>query len=100
MSKNEARICIPSSHPNTPGHFPGMPVVAGAIILDHIIYAIEQAMPELVVNGFSKVKFSNSLKPDQACVLTWQPKQDSMIDFQLASKQTVIAYGKLTTKAQ
>ena len=50
-------ISIPADHPSLPGHFPGRPVVPGALILAEVIHAASQALgADTRVAGFPSVK--------------------------------------------
>lgn len=68
MSRFERSLIIPADHPTLPGHFPGAPVVPGALLLQLILDACmeEGGRP----TGFRQVKFLSPLLPDQRFRLT------------------------------
>lgn len=62
-------LCIGADHPSLPGHFPGQPVVAGVILLDHLAAALE-ARGLGSIRQFGAVKFRAPLLPEQAAQLS------------------------------
>jgi 3-hydroxyacyl-[acyl-carrier-protein] dehydratase len=61
-----APICIAGSHPALPGHFPGMPVVPGVIVLDRLMQAAETRLGRpLDLAGIPQVKFLAPLLPGE-----------------------------------
>ncbi len=61
-------VCIPTTHPSLPGHFPGEPVVAGVILLDRLAALLERegcgSLRRIPV-----VKFRSPLLPGEAAEL-------------------------------
>ena len=62
------RICIDASHPSLPGHFPGEPIVPGALLLAEI----EERLGETGVRvaGMRRVRFSEPVRPGDAVEVT------------------------------
>ena len=58
-----ARLCFPASHPAFPGHFPGAPMVPGALLL-------AAAMEALGTGGagtrIASAKFLHPVRPGEA----------------------------------
>jgi 3-hydroxymyristoyl/3-hydroxydecanoyl-(acyl carrier protein) dehydratase len=86
---------IPSTHPTLPGHFPGRPVVPGAIILSEVVHAATTVLPSSRITGFAFVKFSSPLLPEQTCELTLTDKGSGSASFELAHEGRRIASGQL-----
>ena len=61
-------LCIPASHPSLPGHFPGEPVVAAVIVLDHLAAALERG-GHGALRRISSVKFRAPLLPEESAEL-------------------------------
>src|SRR3546814_6198544 len=57
---------IGDDHPALPGHFPGLPIVPGVVILDRVLDAIEAAHGPLGALRLPQVKFLRPLLPGQA----------------------------------
>lgn len=84
---------IPASHPALPGHFPGTPVVAGVVLLDRVVAAIERVW-NLRVTGLPQVKFLNPLLPDQQARLTLVDAGQN-VRFNIAHNAGAIASGQV-----
>ncbi|MCS6896903.1 MAG: hypothetical protein NZM29_02935, partial [Nitrospira sp.] len=66
----ERTVLIGADHPSIAGHFPGRPIVPGAVVLRHLFEAVRSAVPTLrVVTGMPLVKFSSPLKPGELLVV-------------------------------
>ncbi len=64
--RHEAPICIGRDHPALPGHFPGMPVVPGVVVLEQLVQAAESRLGRpLRIAGLAQVKFLAPLLPEQ-----------------------------------
>ena len=57
---------IDCDHPSLPGHFPGSPVVAGALILQRVELGLKKAFPTARLSGLQKARFRAPLMPGQA----------------------------------
>jgi 3-hydroxyacyl-[acyl-carrier-protein] dehydratase len=67
-------LAIPATHPVFAGHFPGRPVLPGALLLDHVILALEglrgcAAGTWQVANA----KFLSPAGPGEALVVEFDP---------------------------
>lgn len=57
---------ISADHPALPGHFPGQPVVPGAVLLDEAMRLMEKkGYPR--ATAFTMIKFRQPVKPDTTC---------------------------------
>lgn len=68
---------VPSHHPCFEGHFPGNPIVPGALLLQWLIEALEQQMAGREVIAVDSIKFSASLKPADHCEIQCDYVPDS-----------------------
>jgi 3-hydroxyacyl-[acyl-carrier-protein] dehydratase len=60
----ETTLRVDPGHPALPGHFPGMPVVPGVVVLDLVLQAAERHLgARLPVTSLSQAKFSAPLLP-------------------------------------
>ncbi|HEX5539286.1 MAG TPA: hypothetical protein VFX01_05800 [Methylophilaceae bacterium] len=95
--KHELPLNFAADHPAFAGHFPGMPIVPGVMLLDQAAYAIMQA------NGFdggtwqiSTVKFLSPLLPGEAAVIAYEAPAGGLIRFTISAGTRNIASGSLT----
>ncbi len=55
---------LPAEHPSAAGHFPGNPIIPGAVLLDEILAAIERAQGRRAMPCAVKwVKFLRPVRP-------------------------------------
>lgn len=106
MSRGRLPLRIDRDHPALAGHFPGAPVVPGALLLDEVLRAIELAhasgapsAPSAPVAAppalwrIRTVKFHHAAPPGQALQLDYQSSADGGTQFELRHAGTLIASG-------
>jgi len=90
---------IEASHPALPGHFPGLPVVPGVVLLDRIIDAAARWLGAGVyVLSIQQVKFLRTLLPGETADVTLRFDGKRSLRFSIAHGQTAIASGVLEVR--
>ena len=77
----EISLHFPADHPAFAGHFPGHPMVPGALLLDAAVQAIAQAQPFACsadadaqrVWQIASAKFLSPVLPGETLTLSWLP---------------------------
>ena len=68
--KMQSTLHIAADHPSFAGHFPAFPVLPGAVLLDEMLKAIEQARGiDLKSWRISSAKFLDAVRPRDSLVL-------------------------------
>ena len=67
---------IPATHSCYADHFPGDPLVPGALLLQWIFEAVNQQLPHTFVQTASNVKFLAPTRPGEQCSLDCQLNDD------------------------
>ena len=70
---NQTDIHFPADHPTAAGHFPGNPIIPGAILLDTALTAITAA--EGLTPGpcrLRSAKFLHPVRPGESMLVEWQ----------------------------
>jgi 3-hydroxyacyl-[acyl-carrier-protein] dehydratase len=75
----EETASIATDHPALEGHFPGRPVVPGAVLLDRVI-ATAEAGTNLRVGEVVRMKFHRPLGPETAFTIRLQAAADGRIE--------------------
>lgn len=88
-----AQTLFAADDPALPGHFPGAPVVPGALLLDAVIAEVDAAWGE--VRGVAQVKFLRPLVPGVALHIELKRASETAVDFRCTSAQALIAEGRL-----
>lgn len=96
----QSTFVIGADHPSLPGHFPGEPIVPGAVLLDHAIAHIEGQTKRRVA-GIAAAKFNLPVRADKACILTMQVKGDTVslsaaVDGEVAFSLSALLQDKVT----
>jgi 3-hydroxymyristoyl/3-hydroxydecanoyl-(acyl carrier protein) dehydratase len=87
---------IDEDHPAFAGHFPGMPIVPGVVLLDEALVAIERATGESLARcTLTSIKFQQVLRPGEALVLRFGRLPPCGFRFEIESDGRVIAAGRL-----
>ena len=74
-------------HPTAAGHFPGNPIIPGAVLLDEVMACIGAAECDGVVTRIRSAKFLRSVRPGQAICVRWRPLPDGAIGFECRMKE-------------
>jgi hypothetical protein len=69
-------IRFPADHPTASGHFPGNPIIPGAVLLDTLLPALGKA------GGLAAVKFHHPVRPGDAVTITRDPLADESCRFE------------------
>ncbi|HZP74838.1 MAG TPA: AMP-binding protein [Pseudolabrys sp.] len=98
------RLSIPADHPAFAGHFPGNPIVPGAVLLDEVLHAIcAQAALDVSTCRISAVKFLSPLRPGQGVSVRYAAQSDVLpnrkFQFVIVSEERKIATGSLVIPA-
>ena len=88
---------IGADHPSLPGHFPGVPLVPGVVILDEILAALLEWREECELTGIRSVKFLAPLKPEQPFTISFSASDDDggEVNFSCRVEDRVIVEGRL-----
>jgi 3-hydroxyacyl-[acyl-carrier-protein] dehydratase len=93
----EVRRAISADHPSLPGHFPGMPLVPGVVILDEVLAALLEWLKDGQLTGIRTVKFLVPLKPEQNFTIRYSASDvgGSEVNFSCRVEDRVIVEGRL-----
>jgi 3-hydroxymyristoyl/3-hydroxydecanoyl-(acyl carrier protein) dehydratase len=95
-----APIRISASHPALPGHFPGRPIVPGAVLLQCVVDAAAQAAPGRAIGGVKRIKFLSMLSPEQAFSIEFDEPGASGLRFREQSAGSAVADGQLMFRTE
>jgi 3-hydroxymyristoyl/3-hydroxydecanoyl-(acyl carrier protein) dehydratase len=88
---------IAASHPAFDGHFPGVPVLPGVVLLDEILRAIElEAGGEPRCWRVTSVKFLRAVVPGQALTLERERLASGAVRFTVLSAGHPVATGAVS----
>lgn len=89
-----------ADHPAFAGHFPGMPIVPGVLLLDEVLSAIAaQAGVELAQCTLGTVKFRNLVLPEQVLQLRCVSTVPGQVRFTIESAGQVAVEGSVAFQA-
>lgn len=68
-----------SGHPAADGHFPGNPIIPGALLLDEMLKAVAGGDSQVVIRS---AKFFRPIRPGETVLLQWEMRAEGEIVFQ------------------
>jgi 3-hydroxyacyl-[acyl-carrier-protein] dehydratase len=74
-------------HPTAAGHFPGDPIIPGAVLLDEVVAAISAAECAGAVTTIRSAKFLRPVSPGEAVRVRWRLLPDGAISFECRMKE-------------
>jgi 3-hydroxyacyl-[acyl-carrier-protein] dehydratase len=87
---------IPAGHPAFAGHFPGFPVLPGALLLDEMLKAVADARGIDVRSWhIASAKFMSAVRPGELLVLEHEAIADGSIRFTIRVDERKVASGTL-----
>jgi 3-hydroxyacyl-[acyl-carrier-protein] dehydratase len=87
-------MAIAVDHPAFAGHFPGFPVVPGAVLLDEAMFVIHAATG-LACNRIAWVKFLHPVRPGDALLVHHEIDAGGGIRFEIMSGADKVVTGSL-----
>jgi acyl-coenzyme A synthetase/AMP-(fatty) acid ligase len=95
-SQHAAAVLVDADHPVARGHFPGNPVVPGALILDAVLREAEQRLGLPACEWQVRtVKFPAPLRPGDAVRIAFEVRANGELKFACASGERLVASGNL-----
>ncbi len=89
---------IAADHPAFAGHFPGFPILPGAVLLDEALHEIALSRGlDLTRWQIARVKFLQTVHPGDALALQHSREADHLIRFAVRRGTSVVASGTLST---
>lgn len=91
---------VPVDHPAFAGHFPGMPILPGVVLLDMALHVVTRGLGIRLENcEIGSVKFLNPAKPGDTLEIRHDFQAGSVIRFDIADGQRKIASGNIVQKS-
>jgi 3-hydroxymyristoyl/3-hydroxydecanoyl-(acyl carrier protein) dehydratase len=100
MNKARVELPVPANHPAYEGHFPGMPVLPGVVLLDEALHAAGNTFGH-VPGGWriGSVKFLVPVRPAQPLEVCLERTDSGSIRFDILSGDQKVATGTVTAGA-
>jgi 3-hydroxyacyl-[acyl-carrier-protein] dehydratase len=90
-------IHIPADHPAFAGHFPGIPIVPGVVLLDEALDVIARKLGLALERcTLAAVKFKSVVHPGQRVTLRFEFSAPGRVRFELESEGQPVASGTLS----
>lgn len=93
---NTATLIISADHPAYAGHFPGMPVLPGVVLLDAVLHALAAA--GMAASGgweINSAKFQSAVRPGEALTLQHERLVNGTVRFAIRTADRAVARGTL-----
>ena len=95
----ETSLAVAREHPAYEGHFPGHPILPGAVILAEVMAAIESATAHAPQDWeISNAKFLDPVTPGTALTLVHELLDSGGVRFEVRSAAGVVASGVLAPR--
>ena len=87
---------FPPDHPSAPGHFPGNPIIPGALLLSEVVRAIEADLGR-TLHPFQirAAKFLHPVRPGDSLLIEFSRVDDKRIGFSCTASGTEALAGEV-----
>jgi 3-hydroxyacyl-[acyl-carrier-protein] dehydratase len=92
---SSATLSVDNTHPSLPGHFPGLPVVPGVVLLSQVLTDLARQLPRVRVTGIKKLKFLRMLFPDRRFTVEFGEPAERNLRFKCWQDGDLLAEGNL-----
>lgn len=94
---DQVDIVIPRDHPSTVGHFPGNPIVPGAMLLNEVIVAWEGLLGAPVESSVIKVaKFLSPTRPGDHVSIQFERAGTDSVKFNCVANGATVVSGSFS----
>ena len=69
-----------ADEPSVQGHFPGNPIIPGAVLLREVVRAVA-ADREMVCSDIRSARFFHPVRPGERIVIAWEEKSEGEFSF-------------------
>jgi 3-hydroxymyristoyl/3-hydroxydecanoyl-(acyl carrier protein) dehydratase len=98
---NSLEVRFAVDHLTAAGHFPGNPIIPGAVLLDEVLHAVAGTggVERWVIRS---AKFLQPVRPGEAVMIRWEPDPDGQIRFEcrLLDPDRLVLIGTVRMEAQ
>jgi 3-hydroxyacyl-[acyl-carrier-protein] dehydratase len=84
--QQSVEIQFPADHATAAGHFPGNPIIPGALLLDEVLQAIVTHADGGKDIAIRSAKFFRPVRPGDSVTLHWQIMANGAINFECFGK--------------
>jgi len=92
---------IAADHPAYAGHFPALPVLPGAVLIDAVLGAVHEARHlDMTQWRIGVAKFSSVVRPGEPLSVEHEISASGAIHFTIRSASRTVASGTLTPAAR
>jgi 3-hydroxyacyl-[acyl-carrier-protein] dehydratase len=90
---------FPLDHPTASGHFPGNPIIPGAVLLDTVL-AVLEAHEAPLVGGYSlgSAKFLQPVRPGDRVEIRWKSPTEHQVRFECLLEGRAVLSGSLNLR--
>jgi 3-hydroxyacyl-[acyl-carrier-protein] dehydratase len=92
MNARSAWLRIASDHPALAGHFPGQPIVPGALLLDETLHAIDAAETSWHI---ANLKFHRIVRPGEALRIDCSTQPGGVLRIEVRADEALVMSGRL-----
>ena len=97
---NKLTLHIAADHPTGKGHFPGNPIIPGALLLAEVLRCIEQAEGARYSScNVKAAKFQHPARPGETVEIEYSRSAQGTIEFQCAVSGTRVLSGAIVANA-
>jgi 3-hydroxymyristoyl/3-hydroxydecanoyl-(acyl carrier protein) dehydratase len=97
---NTLTLQIPAGHPTGAGHFPGNPIIPGALLLAEVLRCIEQAEGARYVScNVKNAKFLHPARPGDTVTIDYARAASGTLEFNCAVGANKVLSGAVVAHA-